>query len=119
MFAASVDCVPAATLITCRSAPAAPTLTTLLRPPSEEFAPNATELVPVLAAPLPSATELLALGPTEALGPMAIEFAAVGSVAAPFPNAIEFISPAEAVVPLPRPVIWLPPIEMPFAVFSA
>ena len=67
---ASVDCVPAATLVTCRSDPVEPTDTTLARPLSFALLPRATELVPVLVAPEPTAVLLvpLATGATYALG---------------------------------------------------
>ncbi|RZL89625.1 MAG: hypothetical protein EOP73_30015 [Variovorax sp.] len=48
---ASVSCVPAATLVTCRSPPTVPTETTFARPPSDEPLPSATEFFPVLMAP--------------------------------------------------------------------
>ena len=47
-FTASVFCVPAATLMICRSLPEEPTDTTLLRPSLFELAPIATELDPAL-----------------------------------------------------------------------
>ena len=47
-FTASVFCVPAATLMICRSLPTEPTDTTLLRPSLFELAPIATELDPAL-----------------------------------------------------------------------
>ncbi|AHE34303.1 yadA domain protein [Burkholderia pseudomallei NAU20B-16] len=47
--------MPAATFVTWRSAPGAPTLTTFERPPSDAFVPSATEFWPVETAPLPTA----------------------------------------------------------------
>ncbi|MNL45794.1 hypothetical protein D3C87_1684700 [compost metagenome] len=77
---ASVCAVPAATLVTCRSLPAAPTDTTFARPPSELPAPKATELSPRDSAALPSAVLLLAEATAPA--PPAVAFApvAVGAV---------------------------------------
>ena len=50
-FTASVLLTPAATLVIRRSLPVDPTETTLLSPPSVEFAPRETELLPVEVAP--------------------------------------------------------------------
>ncbi len=131
---------PAATLAICRSAPAAPTETTLagvapakrVGRPADRRArrsgsrpcrpiPRRVRRRPrsLAVAPLPMAIAPGAVPLTVAPVPSAIELVAAAAVAALLPSAIEPTSPALALSPVePRPSMLLPPMVMPLSVAS-